>query len=179
MRIITRLFIFVLGASLLLWLFRGPIYRWSVHYRVVDERASVPALTNTTVKVHDLASAIQMALDTTATRLHFSTGKVTNDPGMLIQGSPANCIGYAALCAALVKGHLANAGLGGRFSVVPVVSKLYIMEWDLHTIFRSPFWKDHDVVSITDSLTGEILLLDPTLYDVFGVARVSMILPSP
>lgn len=115
---------------------------------------------------------MEFALDATAVRLHFSSGRVTADPEALIHGGPANCIGYTALCAALLKGRLAAAGLGERYTVEAVVAKLYVGDLDLHTCFTSPFWKDHDVVRIMDGSDGGVILLDPTLYDAVGIGQV-------
>ncbi len=121
----------------------------------------------------DLHSAMRSALDTTAVLLRFSTGVVSNDPGDLRHGGPANCVGYTALSASLLLGHLKHAGLDGRYEVDAVIGKLYIGEIDLHGFLSSPFWKDHDVVRVRNKETGEETLLDPTLFDHFGIDRVS------
>jgi hypothetical protein len=155
------------------WFLRGPLFRAVVHYRVVGERGTVRPLPNSTLGAMDLGTAMQAALDTTATRLRFSTGAVSSDPGELIHGGPANCIGYAALCAALIKGQLEEAGLDDRYEVEAVFCKMYIGDRDLHDFFTSPFWKDHDVVRVRDKETREVRLVDPTLYDHFGIGRVS------
>jgi len=128
------------------------------------------------VKVVDLDAAIEAALVTTVARLHFSAGQVTNDPRKLDPGSPANCIGYAGLFAALLSGHLAQVGLADRYEVEHCIGKLFIGSWDLHSVFDSPFWKDHDVVRIKDRETGAEVLIDPTLYDAIGVGRVRLFL---
>jgi hypothetical protein len=173
MRLLRRLLLVLLLMAIALWLLRGTIFRAVVHYRVVGERGAVRPLQNSTLGAMDLHTAMQAALDTTAARLHFSTGEVSNDPRELIHGGPANCIGYAALCAALLKGQLEGAGLDDRYEVTAVVGKLYVGDQDLHAFFTTPFWKDHDVVRVRDKGTGEVRLLDPTLYDHFGIGRVS------
>lgn len=171
-----RLFLLVLLGAVFLWLTKAWTFRSFVHYRIVGERGEVRPIPVSTFGSMDLDLAIDAALDTTAVRLHFSTGAVSNDPRKLGQGSPANCIGYAALCAALLKGQLETAGLGGRYVVEPVIGKLYVGDHDLHVLFKSPFWKDHDVVRIKDRETGAEVLIDPTLYDAIGVGRVRLFL---
>lgn len=57
--------------------------------------------------------------------------------------------------------------------VEAVIGKLYVGDQDLHALFTSPFWKDHDVVRIRETASGMELLLDPTLYDAVGIGRVS------
>lgn len=173
MRILRHSLLFLLGVLVLLWLFRAPMYRAVVSYRVLAERAPVMTLGSGGNGVADLDAAIQTALDTTATRLHFSTGRASSDPRALVHGSPANCIGYAALFAALLKGHPAYARLDDRYEVRHVIGKLYIGPWDLHSVSSSAFWKDHDIVRIHDKRTGSFTYVDPTLYDAIGIARIS------
>jgi hypothetical protein len=173
MRLMLRYILVVIALASALWFLRGTIFRAVVHYRVVGDRGAVRPLQNSTRAAMDLHTAIQAALDTTAARLHFSTGEVSNDPRALIHRGPANCIGYAALCAALLKGQLEEAGLDDRYGVEAVIGKLYVGHQDLHAFFTTPFWKDHDVVRVWDKGTGEVTLLDPTLYDHFGIGRVS------
>lgn len=162
----------VLGLALLWW-FRAPVFRSVVHYRIISDRGAVYPLGGSERTVADVHAAIAAALDTTAARLHFSTGASSHDPRELRNGGPANCIGYAALCASLVQGHLERVGLSERYQVEAVVAKLYMGDRDLHAFFSDPFWKDHDVVRITDRMSDTVIVLDPTLYDRSGIGRVS------
>lgn len=172
MRIRWRVLLVLLVALLALWFCRAAVYRSAVKHRVVGQRAPITALTLFPVPAADLDQSIAFALDTTAARLRFSSGRVTADPEALIHGGPANCIGYAALCAALLKGRLAAAGLGERYTVEAVVANLYVGDPDLHTCFASPFWKDQDVVRIIDGSYGGVILHDPTSYAAVGIDRV-------
>ncbi|MDX9750130.1 MAG: hypothetical protein RBT71_03530 [Flavobacteriales bacterium] len=173
MRLFARSLLFLLALFLLVWVFRGALYRAIVHYEVIGERARVGALAPMGSTAQDLDAAIEMALDTTAARLHFSTVKAVSDPQELLPGSPANCIGYSALFAALLNGHFVQADLNGGYEVEHVIGKLYIGPWDVHSSFSSPFWKDHDIVRIRDKRTGVCTYVDPTLYDAIGIARGS------
>lgn len=173
MRILQRFIIGVIVVAVALWFFRGEVFRSMVHYRIVGERGIVRPLPASTDASMDLDAAIDAALDATAARVHFSTGAVSNDPRELIHGGPANCIGYAALCAALLKGQLRKSGLDERYRVEVVIGKLHVGDQDLHAWSSSPFWKDHDVVRVSDRGSGKVLLLDPTLYDAIGIGRVS------
>ncbi len=174
MRILRRFLLVALVAFVLLWFFRTAAYRSLVRYEIIGQRAPVPALAPYTSEVAKLDKAIQVALDSTAARLHFSTGKVSSDPQVLMRGGPANCIGYNALCAALLKGQLEKAGLGDRYVVEAVIGKLYLGDQDLHAFFTSPFWKDHDVVRVRATGSNEVWLLDPALYDVTGIGLVGV-----
>lgn len=114
MRILWRFLLVILIALFVMWLIRAAAYRSLVHYKILGQRAPVRALAIPTSEPDGLDHAIAVALDATAARLHFSTGKVSSDPALLMDGGPANCIGYATLCAALLKGQLEAAGLGDR-----------------------------------------------------------------
>ena len=174
MRILWGFLLVILVALLVIWFFRAAAYSSLVRYEVVGQRLPVRALALSTAEPAGLDQAIAVALDSTAVRLHFSTGKVSSDPALLLHGGPANCIGYAALCAALLKGQLEAAGLGERYVVEPVIGKLYVSDQDLHVFFTTPFWKDHDVVRITDRASSEVIALDPALYDHVEIGRVSI-----
>ena len=174
MRIFWRFLLVILVALLVMWFFRAAAYRSLVRYEVVGQRLPVRALAFSTPEPAGLDRALAVAMDSTAARLYFSTGKVSSNPALLMQGGPANCIGYAALCAALIKGQLEAADLGDRYVVEAVIGKLYVGDQDLHAFFTSPFWKDHDVVRITDLTSNEVIVLDPTLYDHIGIGRVSI-----
>jgi hypothetical protein len=172
MCMLRRLLLVALVGSVLLWFFRTAAYRSLVRYEIVGQRAPVPVLASYTSQAAELDEAIQVVLDSTAARLRFSTGKVSSDPQVLRRGGPANCIGYAALCAALLKGQLEKAGLSDRYEVAAVVGKLYVGDQDLHAFITTPFWKDHDVVRVRDHGSNEVWLLDPALYDVTGIGLV-------
>lgn len=174
MRNFARFSLFLFSTLLVLWFIRAPLYRSIVSYHVVGPRPAVGSLAPTINAPTDFEEAIDAVLDTTAARLHFSTGQVSNDPRKLVPGSPANCIGYAALFSALLKGSLQQSGLAGRYDVAPVIAKLYIGGFDLHSTLKSEFWKDHDIVRITNKNTGEQIFVDPTLYDVTSIGRVRM-----
>jgi len=173
MRLLARILLFLTAMLVLMWLCRTVLYRAVVHYRIVGERSAAGTLSSVGSAPLDVEAAIRMALDTTASRLHFSTGRVSSAPEKLNPGSPANCIGYAALFASLLRGHFAAAGLDEQWSVDHVIGTLYLGDRDLHKAFDSSFWKDHDIVRITDTRSGSMIYIDPTLYDALGIGRVS------
>lgn len=176
-RLVRRALITLLVLIVLAVLFRGPLYRTTVHYGTTGTRHGIaahsPAFATWSEAEFDLNELIDVTLDTTAERLHFSTGKVSNAPALLKHGSGANCIGYSALFASLLQEHLARAGRSDDYSVEQVVALLHIGGLNLHDAFNDPFWKDHDVVRITDKASGIVTYYDPTLYDAVGIGRVS------
>lgn len=172
MRLVRRILLVLLAGVLLTWVFRGPLYRTVVTYRIGEVRAPVVELHGSAAEATDLDHAIKVSLKETASRLHFSRGRVSNDPQRLYDGGPANCIGYSALFAALLQDQLQHSGLDRRYAIEHVVGQLYIGSWSLHALFNNPFWKDHDIVRITDRTNGKQVLVDPTLYDAVGIGLV-------
>ena len=176
-RFLKHSLLVLIGLLVLLWLVRGAIYRKVVHYEVLRVR-TVPVVvlkidgpgSATTTGIDELISS---ALDSTADRLHFTTDRSSNDPLELPAGSGANCIGYAAVFHSVFQGLAQREGLSERYSHDQVVAQLHIGEHNLHNAFSSPFWKDHDIVRITDKNTGDHVYVDPTLYDAIGIGRVS------
>jgi hypothetical protein len=155
----------------------GPLYRMVVNYQIIGERGgaepTVSRSSTSRTAEFDMDELIDAALDSVAERLHFSTGKVSSDPDRLMNGGPANCIGYAALFKTILQKELSSTGHADAFAVEQVIGELHIGDWNMHSAFRSPFWKDHDIVRITDRSTGTRIYVDPTLFDVIGIERVS------
>jgi hypothetical protein len=173
MRSIARLLLFIFVGLVLVWLFRGTVYRSIVTYKVVGVRAAVVVLDTAFGETRDCDEAISEALGATTRRLYFSMGHVSNDPAKLMEGGPANCIGYSALFASLLAAQLERNGMDDQYTVEHVIGKLYIGRWSLHAMFRSPFWKDHDFVRITDRRKGQHVYVDPALFDDVGIDRVT------
>ena len=130
-------------------------------------------LSSSSTSALEIDELIDAALDTTAKCLHFSVGKVSSDPAILKHGGAANCIGYAALFKAILQKELSSSGHADTYVVEHVIGQLHIGDWNMHSAFNSPFWKDHDIVRITDGRIGSVIYVDPTLYDAFGIGRVS------
>jgi len=172
MRSLTRFSLFLVGILLVSWIVRAALFRAVVSYHIVGSRSAVASLDPNTNAPKDIEGFVDEVLGTTAEWLHFSVGPVSNDPVKLVPGSPANCIGYAALFSALLKGYLQRSGLDDHYSVEPVIAKLYVGGLDLHSSFNSPFWKDHDIVRIKNLKDGSFLYVDPTLFDATGIRRV-------
>lgn len=75
MRILWRLLLMILIALFVMWLIRAAAFRSLVHHKILGQRAPVPALTLPIAEPDGLEQAMAAALDSTAARLHFSTGR--------------------------------------------------------------------------------------------------------
>jgi hypothetical protein len=114
---------------------------------------------------------IDFSLNKTADLLSFTTSKCETKAYSLVKGGKTNCIGYAGLCNFICDSNLRKLP-GEKFISGTYTAQLYIFGYNIHHLFNSPFWKDHDVVVITNTTTGKRTLLDPTLYDYTGVGIV-------
>ena len=149
-------------------LLRGPIYRCLFRYAVIGERR-IGKISHQQPKAGQ-NDAIDRSLENVAELLHFSTGKVSSDPEMLIKGGPANCIGYAALYARTLQSQLESQ----KYKVTHAIARIHFLGRDVHLMTNDPFWKDHDIVIIEDLMTGEKISVDPTLYDMVGIGRIEL-----
>lgn len=176
MRFLLRLVGLALGMIFLVILFRGPLFRAVAHYEVIGDRNSTHRSEELSevvmVPKGDLNEAIDAALDTTANWLHFTTGHASSNARFLTKGSGANCIGYASLFTALLRQELESNEAKDRYKVEHLIGQLHLGDWNVHQAFNSPFWKDHDIVRITDLTEGVSVNVDPTLFDATGIRRV-------
>ena len=171
-----KLLSFFILSALVIILFKGSIYRSCVSYKIIAERnadnfsvySGEPRVAHPQKNAEEI---IDFALDTTADLLSFTSAKCVTDGFLLLDGGKTNCIGYADLCSLRCRLEFRKNKLQQYVSGT-YVAQLYIFGYNIHHLFSDPFWKDHDVVVITNTTTGERILLDPTLYDYTGVGIV-------
>jgi hypothetical protein len=151
---------------LILVCFRGPIYRSCFRYELIGERPLIP------ISKHNIGVlTIQAAQNKAAAQLYFVFDRAETNPNKLLNADTpqaANCIGYAALTASLLSSGQPNLRVRHR------VAKIYFLGQNIHAKFSSPFFKDHDVVEVTDSASQKTVLLDPVLYDYGWIGEVRL-----
>jgi hypothetical protein len=173
-----RWLLWSLLALLALYVFRRAIYRSLFHYEVLYERAVKDLSEQPPVAVQgpaDLETCIAASLSHTAGVLRFSASHAPADPERLVNGGEANCIGYAALFSALCRQCLEGSGLEGVYQVQHHVAHLHFLGFNVHRWSPSSFWNDHDIVGIRHTFNGEVLWVDPTLFDLTGIRRVRVL----
>lgn len=174
----------------ILFLFRGWIYRQIVAYQPVGDRREYQAenvllkdlltkkdaefFSNSTTGFAGVRQIIEAAQDMTAEKLAFEWAPCPADPNEMISTGKANCIGYAAFCALICNHFFEKAGLNDQWKAHPEIGKLYVFGVDVHPYFHSAFFKDHDFVVVENRITGERIAIDPSVYDMTGVKRVSL-----
>ncbi len=164
-------------------IFRGWIYRHSVTYQAHSPRqnysATNPALIdffdqklkNKTVR--NVQDIINESLSLTSNQLHFSSRSKVIDPNKLINTKSTHCVGYASFFATTCNYLLQKNHLGNEWSAQPQAGQLYLFGHNIHQYFNAPFFKDHDFVLLKNKKTGEVLAIDPSLYDYFFIKKVT------
>lgn len=54
------------------------------------------------------------------------------------------------------------------------VGEIYFLGYNIHPLFKSEFFKDHDFVVIENRKTNEIIAVDPALYDYFRINKIRL-----
>src|SRR5688572_7801753 len=113
-----------LALFLLVFLFRGFLYRQLFSYKSIGSRTTYLAtdkeltdyIDNKTVlfKPRDVKDIIEISLQLTSSRLNFSSAKNDNDPNKLIKTKNAHCIGYSAFFTATCNYLLNKFGFDDR-----------------------------------------------------------------
>lgn len=119
----------------------------------------------------NIHAAIRWVLGFVGSQLQFSTDALSSNPDIVLQTGKAHCVGYAKLFVAIFESGKENWDLAEWRATVQI-GKLKVAGMDVHTLFSSPFLKDHDYVRLENSRTKEIISVDPTLYDYAGIRYI-------
>lgn len=156
-------------------LFRSWIFRQVVTYHSLGLRANYSANSEVLTKYIDscidkqskpnIKQIIKLGLSLTSSQLHFTAAKNDTDPNKLITSKSAHCVGYASFFASTCNYLLEKYKLSGTWTAKPRIGQLCFLGHNIHHYFNSPFFKDHDFVTIENKTTGEMIAVDPTLND--------------
>ena len=183
MKFIKQTFIITFILATIGILFRGWLYRHLVTYKSIGLRTSYPATaknliayigTNTTGQTNpDIEQIVELGLSITSDQLRFTASKNDIDPNKLINSRTAHCVGYASFFATTSQYLLKKYNLSDQWIIKPHIGQLYFLGKNIHRYFSSPFFKDHDFVTIENKKTGEIFAVDPTVNDYFYVELIT------
>lgn len=163
---------------LLAVLFRGQLYRLLVSYQVATYRpitlvpdAELQALSDSLQRESDNLEGFVFNVQQFAGRqLSFRANNSGRSTAAILAGGEANCVGYAQVVTDLIKRNIKEYP---RHEVKQGIATLSLLGFDLHALFSSPSFRDHDVVEILQE--GETLLvLDPSLWDYTAIKEVSI-----
>jgi len=167
----------------LILVFRGWIYRNTFHYTIIKERSQIE-LTDKTLKTEidkeiagknlSLPQTIKTARKITNKNLFFSTEKISFNPNISIKTGKANCIGYSAMLSSVFNYIVKKQNNNTKYRVKHLVGKIDFLGLDIHKLFESSFFKDHDFNEIINLETDEKEYIDPNLSDYFYIHRVSV-----
>lgn len=184
MKIIRQLCRAILLLAALALLFRGWIYRQVVTYAAIGPRDPYTATdgqliqyleTNAAATSNpDIADIMELSLALTARQLNFSTSSQVVDPNLLIHSKATHCVGYAAFFTTTCNYFLQQYHLSEVWQAKPQIGKLYFLGADLHQFFYTPFFKDHDFVTIENRRTGEVWAVDPSIRDYLYIDFVTL-----
>lgn len=81
-------------------------------------------------------------------------------------------MGYAAYCATAINALLARQDMANEWQARPQAAHLYLFNKNIHQWFHSPFFKDHDIVVVSDNSGQHTIAIDPSLYDYLDIIEV-------
>jgi len=182
MKFIKRTLLVLLLRSTISLLFRARIYRSLGTYHSLGQRANYSATdadlvslirNSKDLKDPDVREIISQGLSITRKQLHFTAEKNDIDPNKLITSRSAHCAGYATFFATSCNFLLEQHGLSDLWVAKPQIGQLYFLGTNVHSYFSSPFFKDHDFVSIENKKTGVVFAVDPTVNDYLWIDLVT------
>lgn len=165
---------------LLLFLFRGFIYRISVNYSKVAVRDNVTLRDKSLInKIEmrtkgsflDIEEIIDLSNELTSKELSFTFNKVSNNTNSGLK--KANCIGYSSLFNSIGNFIIEKQELKDKYEFIHLVGEIDLFGFNIHGLFNSPFFADHDFNEIQFKETGENRFVDPSLRDYFRIESVS------
>ncbi|MBK6835259.1 MAG: hypothetical protein IPG89_13700 [Bacteroidetes bacterium] len=167
---------------LLVVLFRGFLFRNSVVYHQIKSRDAliikddklIEFVNTSDIDTACIEEIIESALDITSEKLSFTDGTCDVNPDKLFYSSKSNCIGYAGFYASICNYLLKKYHLDKEWKATSVVGKLNLFGYDIHKLFSSPFFKDHDFVVIENKISRIKYAVDPTIHDYLGVEYITV-----
>ncbi len=183
MKVIKRTILIILVLTIIGILFRGWFYRHLVTYKSIGYRQNYLIKNDKLIDCIeinvkdktdlDVKEVIKVGLIITSQQLSFTTTKTEQDPNKLICSKAANCVGYASFFTTTCNYLLKKYNLNHNWTSKLQIGQLYFLGINIHKYFYSPFFKDHDFVTIENKTTGEIIAVDPTLSDYFYIDFVT------
>ncbi len=116
---------------------------------------------------------IEMSNAITSDYLRFTFNKASSNPNVISKNKKANCIGYAGLFNSVGNYILEKKKLKKSYKFTHLVGKLEVLDYDIHSLIESPFFKDHDFNKVENLKTGKVYFIDPSLTDYFFIYSVT------
>lgn len=155
--------------------FRNFLFNYFFSYQVINERKNFKLEKSvSSEKSNNIEEIIHHQLNKTSSLLNFTFDKCDNEPNRLLKSKKANCIGYSAFLTASVNNELYFKGLNNEWIAKHKVGEIYFLRYNIHTLFKSKFFKDHDFVMLENKKTNETIAVDPVLHDYFRIDSIKL-----
>lgn len=168
---------------ILLLIFKGFLYRNLITYTKIGSRKNYK-ITNEKIiqnieeyikdKELTIDDIIEISNKITSEKLKFATKKTSNNPNINFEIKKADCIGYSSLFNTVGNYILQQQNLSETYEFKHVVGKMKFLGYDIHNMFKKPFFKYHDYNEVVNKKTGEKQYTDPSLYDYTWIDRVTV-----
>ena len=175
MKKLKRFLLFLLIIFVLIFSFRGFLYRSFVSYRTIGERKDVPVENQLLIEKlneiqfnsdnPDANEIILKSLKFTSSQLSFTTQRCQINPNFLITKPKTHCVGYAVFYANSCNYLFKKYSLQKDWKAIACKGKLSFLGYDMHNIFKIPFFKDHDFVIIKNLKSVQTFAVDPSVND--------------
>jgi len=97
---------------------------------------------------------------------------VSNNPNKVWSDKKANCIGYSALFNSIVNHLIVQQDQERLYKARHLKGQLYFLGINVHPLFDSPFFKDHDFNEIENRMEGVKIYVDPSVSDYLGIKEI-------
>jgi len=183
MKILRRIFL-VIAVVLIIIVLRGPLYRFTVSYSSIGQRAGYEIANdklwqylrenNVEKDSADIKEVIETSLTLTSNRLDFVFSKNNSNPNLLIDSKFANCVGYAAFFSTVCNYQLEKYNLSEEWVAIHKIGQLYVFGVNIQHYIDHYFFKDHDFVVIENKKTKEAYAVDPSMYDYLYIDFITL-----
>jgi hypothetical protein len=179
------------GLFLCAFLLRGRLFRHFFTYHaekrfVLEYKIENPQLTDFILKhpevydrnIEDIRHIALIAEKITADALYFSKESTVFNPNMVFSsGGATNDAGYSAFYTTVCEYLIDYYGLKMLYDCRHIIGSCYFIKTNLTTFRtirgRQPFTSEFHFNIIVNLKTGEVISVDPTLYDSYRISTVS------
>jgi hypothetical protein len=183
-KFLKNCFLFILLVSFFAYCFKGSLYRYFVKYKEIKQRNTLPITDKTLLADLDFClstenfltveEVVNFAYYYTTDDLSYTFDRCSVNPNQILLGTQkSNCVGYSAAFQAVLSYLLEKKGFSSKVSCEHKVAQLYFLGHNVHSLFKSLAFKDHDYNVIFDKANHKKWVIDPTLRQVFGISEVS------
>jgi hypothetical protein len=183
MRKFKQFFAVFLSLAALVVLMIGPLYRSLFTYKDCGERHSFNITSPLLIAYIDSIAAIEnvetieqiaeLSNKMTSEQLSFQATRSEINPNKLFPNKSTHCVGYSAFYAAVCNYLLSKNGFGDAWHCQAHCGEIHFLGYNVHQLFDSAFFANHDFNIIQGDSDSEIYCTDPTLHDYLGISGVS------